>query len=163
MPPKYVKTVSDVINFYYAWLVIAKAAGKMGEWGFITQRFKLLKAGKIRMADRNGELRVQMRSTPECVYCGGVADSNDHVIPLRIGGPDDMHNIVRSCKSCNSSKRDHDFVDWWINIQGNGEETLPRIPIGIYLKYCHDWHKIHDTLDRVAADITDLRPFRAAN
>lgn len=29
MPPKYAITVSDVINFYYAWLVIAKAAGKM--------------------------------------------------------------------------------------------------------------------------------------
>lgn len=159
MAPRYVKTMEDTIHFYYSWLVIAKAAGKMNQFAFVTYNFKRLKKGEIKMADRNGEIRVQMRSEPVCVYCGGEADSNDHVIPRKIDGPDGMHNIVRSCKSCNSSKKDHDMVDWWINILGKAESTLPRIPIGIYLKYAHDWHKMRDTLGNLANQITDLKPF----
>lgn len=159
MPPKYVRTVSDVIHYYYAWLVIAKAAGKMNEWGFIIYTYKKLKNGEISMADRDGEIRVQMRSDPKCVYCGGKADSNDHVIPRNSEGPDKMQNVVRSCKSCNSSKKDHDLVHWWINILGKGEDTLPRIPVGIYLKYSLDWHRVNDSLENLANSITDLKPF----
>lgn len=159
MPPRNVKTISDVIYYYYAWLVIARAAGKMDQWGFIIQRYNLLKAGKIHMADRDGEIRVQMRTTPECVYCGGQADSNDHVIPRNYDGPDRMQNVVRSCKHCNSSKKDNDLVDWWINILGRDESSLPRIPIGIYLKYSYDWHKMRDSLDNLANNVTDLKPF----
>lgn len=161
MAPKYVKTMEDAINFYYAWLVIAKAAGKMDQFAFVTYNYKRLKEGKIQMADRNGEIRVQMRSDNVCVYCGNEADSKDHVIPRKIEGPDSMYNIVRSCKSCNSSKKDHDLVDWWINILGREESTLPRIPIGIYLKYAHDWHRMRDSLDKLANNITDLKPFKS--
>lgn len=159
MAPKYVKTIEDTIYFYYSWLVISQAAGKMDQFGFVTYQYKRLKNNEIKMADRNGEIRVQMRSEPVCVYCGGEADSNDHVIPRNYDGPAGMHNVVRSCKSCNSSKSDNDLVDWWINILGNEEKTLPRIPIGIYLKYAYDWHKSRDSLEKIANQITDLRPF----
>ena len=54
MPPKYVKTVSDVINFY-SWLVIARAANKMTEWGFITYQYNRLKKGQIKWADFDGD------------------------------------------------------------------------------------------------------------
>lgn len=159
MPPRNVKTISDVIYYYYARLVIARVAGKENEWGFVMDRYKKLKSGEIHMANRDGEIRVQMRSDNNCVYCGGKADSKDHVIPRNYDGPDRMQNVVRSCKSCNSSKRDHDLIDWWINILGNSEDTLPRIPLGIYLKYSLDWHRMRDSLDNLANSITDLRPF----
>ena len=70
-----------------------------------------------------------------------------------------MQNVVRSCKHCNSSKKDHDLVEWWVEILGKDESTLPRIPIGIYLKYSYDWHKMRDSLDNLANNITDLKPF----
>ncbi len=159
MLPKSVNTISRVIDYYYAWLVIAEAAGKKKEYGFVNYTYNRLKDGKMNMANRDGEIRVQMRSEPICVYCGGPANSKDHVIPKNHDGPDRMQNIVRSCKSCNSSKHDHDFVDWWINIKGNDESTLPRIPVGIYLKYSLDWHRMHDTLESPARSIVDLKPF----
>lgn len=160
MPPKYVKTVSDVINFYYARLVIARAAGKMDEWGFITYQFKRLKNKEIEWSDLDGEIRLQMRASNECVYCGNEASALDHVIPRKFGAPEGIHNAVKVCKHCNSSKGDKDLVDWWINDLGKKVEELPRIPIGIYLKLSHGWHKINHSLDRVANELTDLKPFQ---
>lgn len=159
MAPKYVRTVSDVINFYYAWLVIARAADKMGEWGFITYQFKKLKKGEIKWADFDGEIRMQMRSQNLCVYCGDKATAWDHVVPRKLNGPEGPHNTVKVCKHCNSSKGDKDLVDWWINDLGRDESTLPRIPLGIYLKLSHGWHKINFSLEKLARELTDLKPF----
>lgn len=40
-----------------------------------------------------------------CSYCGGVADTTDHVTALANGGARlDMENLVASCRPCNSSK-----------------------------------------------------------
>ncbi len=159
MLPKSVKTISDVINYYYAWLVIAEAAGKKKEYGFINYTYNKLKNGEMQIANRDGEIRVQMRTGPVCVYCGDPADSRDHVIPRIHGGPEGQQNVVRSCKHCNSSKGDNDLVDWWVNLKGNDESTLPRIPAGIYLKYSMDWHRVHDSLEDPARSLLDLKPF----
>lgn len=159
MLPKSVKTISDVINYYYALLVIAEAAGMKKEYGFINYTYNRLKNGQMQMANRDGEIRVQMRTDPVCVYCGGPSDSRDHVIPRNYDGPEGQQNVVRSCKHCNSSKGDHDLVDWWVNIKGNDESTLPRIPAGIYLKYSMDWHRVHDSLENPARSLLDLKPF----
>lgn len=161
MPPKYVKTVLDTINFYYARLIIAKAAGFFDNWGFITYTYKQLSDGKIHISDYDSEIRLQMRTKNECVYCGDESNSMDHVVPKKLGGPDSANNLVNSCKHCNSSKGDRDLVDWWVNFLEKEETTLPRIPIGIYLKFSYDWHKMYHTLARVTNDLTDLKPFRS--
>jgi 5-methylcytosine-specific restriction endonuclease McrA len=41
-----------------------------------------------------------------CSYCGGVADTTDHVIPRSRGGTDDDSNLVAACRPCNSRKKD---------------------------------------------------------
>ena len=56
MPPPYVKTVRDVIYYYYAKLVIAPSAGLKDNYGFIIDRFKALKAGKVSISDYDREL-----------------------------------------------------------------------------------------------------------
>jgi 5-methylcytosine-specific restriction endonuclease McrA len=40
-----------------------------------------------------------------CVYCGSVADTIDHRIPLCRGGTNFPANLVAACRSCNSRKR----------------------------------------------------------
>ncbi len=160
MAPKTVRTISDLINYYYARLVIAKAAGKIDQWGFVIYQYKRLKNGEIHWADLDGEIRLQMRASNECVYCGGEANGLDHVVPRKFGAPEGIHNSVKCCKHCNSSKGDKDLVDWWINELGKDEDSLPRIPIGIYLKLSFSWHKINHTLERVSNELTDLKPFR---
>jgi len=50
----------------------------------------------------------------ECVYCGINNDLHqDHFIALSKGGGYTKKNILPSCQSCNSSKGDKDFVDWY--------------------------------------------------
>lgn len=49
-----------------------------------------------------------------CAYCGSSDDiTQDHVIALSHGGSNTASNVVPCCRRCNSSKRDHDVVDWY--------------------------------------------------
>lgn len=58
-----------------------------------TQRWKRL---RLRVLDRDDKI---------CAYCGGEADTVDHVISRADGGDTwDMENLVAACKRCNSSK-----------------------------------------------------------
>lgn len=54
------------------------------------------------------EIRKQilLRDDFTCVYCGGSANSVDHVIPRSRGGNNDPENLVAACTFCNSSKKD---------------------------------------------------------
>ena len=52
-------------------------------------------------------LRLQIldRDDRICAYCGGVADTVDHIISRHDGGDLwDKENLISACKSCNSSK-----------------------------------------------------------
>lgn len=50
----------------------------------------------------------------ECAYCGEKRKlTQDHFIPVSKGGGYIMGNIVPACASCNSSKRDRDFFEWY--------------------------------------------------
>lgn len=41
-----------------------------------------------------------------CQYCGGKAESIDHVHPRSRGGQHVWENVVAACRACNSRKRD---------------------------------------------------------
>jgi 5-methylcytosine-specific restriction endonuclease McrA len=46
-----------------------------------------------------------MRFDNVCYYCGANKPlTEDHLIPLKRGGTDNIENIVPACRSCNSSK-----------------------------------------------------------
>lgn len=50
----------------------------------------------------------------KCCYCGEELPlAQEHFIPVSKGGEYTLNNIVPSCKSCNSSKRDKDFFEWY--------------------------------------------------
>lgn len=64
--------------------------------------------------------REQWRSCKQyfnnaCAYCGRPLKRlcQDHFIPMSKGGVYAMSNIVPACRSCNSSKRDRDFFEWY--------------------------------------------------
>jgi 5-methylcytosine-specific restriction endonuclease McrA len=52
---------------------------------------------------RDGVLR---RDGYSCLYCGGRADTVDHVLPRCRGGGDNWFNLVAACQSCNGRKGD---------------------------------------------------------
>jgi hypothetical protein len=39
-----------------------------------------------------------------CRYCGGVADSADHIVPRVLGGSDEPRNLTATCRACNGRK-----------------------------------------------------------
>lgn len=49
---------------------------------------------------------VFARDGHRCQYCGGPADSIDHVVPRSRGGEHVWENVVACCRSCNAAKRD---------------------------------------------------------
>ena len=49
---------------------------------------------------------VFARDAQRCQYCGGHADSIDHVVPRSKGGPHAWDNVVAACRPCNARKRD---------------------------------------------------------
>ncbi len=46
------------------------------------------------------------RDRYRCAYCGGRADTIDHVVPRSRGGPHTWQNCVASCARCNHRKAD---------------------------------------------------------
>ncbi len=41
-----------------------------------------------------------------CQYCGGFADSIDHIVPRSRGGLHEWENVAAACRPCNLRKRD---------------------------------------------------------
>jgi 5-methylcytosine-specific restriction endonuclease McrA len=49
---------------------------------------------------------VFARDAHRCQYCGGPAESIDHVVPRSRGGRHEWENVVAACRPCNVRKRD---------------------------------------------------------
>ena len=60
------------------------------------------------------------RDNWECAYCGGPAETVDHVVPRSRGGNHIWENVVASCARCNHKKSDRTLgeIGW----------RLPRTP-----------------------------------
>lgn len=50
----------------------------------------------------------------KCAYCGSNGElTQEHFIPLSKGGEYTINNIIPACRSCNCSKKDRDFFEWY--------------------------------------------------
>jgi len=49
---------------------------------------------------------IFVRDDHRCQYCGGPAESIDHVVPRSRGGGHTWENVVAACRPCNVRKRD---------------------------------------------------------
>lgn len=59
----------------------------------------------ITAAWRRVRAAVLERDEYTCRYCGAIATTADHIIPLYKGGaPFDLENLAAACMSCNSGK-----------------------------------------------------------
>lgn len=65
----------------------------------------------------------------KCAYCGSEQCdlTRDHVLPISKGGYNVQSNIVPSCKSCNSSKKDKDMEIWFKSHEFYDENRLQKI------------------------------------
>ncbi|MBD2778660.1 HNH endonuclease [Iningainema tapete] len=80
-----------------------------------------------------------------CAYCGCKEKLTiDHFIPITKGGPDCLGNIVPACIRCNTSKLNHDPLQWY--------KSQP-----FYSK--QRWQKILKELGKTDANYTQLPLF----
>ena len=57
---------------------------------------------------------IKSKFNNKCAYCGRELPlAQEHFIPLSKGGEYTVNNIIPACKSCNSSKNDSDFFNWY--------------------------------------------------
>lgn len=58
-------------------------------------------------------LRLCRRFNGRCAYCGERSDlTQDHVVPVALGGHFSIGNLLPACGKCNSSKGDKLLVEW---------------------------------------------------
>lgn len=70
----------------------------------------------------------------KCAYCGSIANNltQDHFYPLSKGGEYTKENIIPACHSCNSSKSNKNFFEWYKQQSFYDSEKEKKI-----LKYLH--------------------------
>jgi 5-methylcytosine-specific restriction endonuclease McrA len=68
---------------------------------------------------------LMYRDRYRCAYCGGRADTIDHVVPRSRGGAHSWQNCVASCARCNHRKADR-----MLSELGWGLRTTPSAPRG---------------------------------
>jgi len=153
MPPPAVKTVKQVIYWQYAKIVSASAGMGKQSYGMIMNTYKNLCSGDINWSSSVREWLLERDQNNVCIYCGKAdALTTDHILPQIYGGEDIPDNVVRVCKSCNSSKGHKGFYEW----QGLAErDNCNRIAEGKYLKYLYSLHEKRGTLDYTVSDLCD--------
>ena len=145
MPPRYVKTIRDEINYEYAKLISRSAFGSEINYRFVTDRYKALHSGEISMSNTMREWEREQELPRECVFCGKTEDlTTDHLIPKSRGGSDDPCNLVLSCAFCNASRKDKGVFEW---LGLKKKDSLHRLVAGKYLKELLRLHEARGTLD----------------
>jgi hypothetical protein len=153
MPPPYVKTIREEILYEYAKLISRSAYGTL-QRGFITDRFKKLRDGKITISDTIREWEREQELPKECVFCRAKQDlSTDHLIPTNRGGDDSADNLVLACKSCNSSRGEKGIFEW---LGLEKKDQLHRLVAGKYLKLLLRRHEASGTINVTKIELGGL-------
>lgn len=65
----------------------------------------------------------------KCAYCGKEVDNltRDHFIALNNGGAYIKENIIPCCFSCNCSKQDKNFYEWYIGKEFYNKDRINKI------------------------------------
>lgn len=165
MAKQKIETVRELIYWSYSNLAMAHSAVDKGntKYGMLNymiraKLFKGLKDGTMNIRTIFEDEKIKIFTGQICNYCGSSDKlSLDHIFPQKHGGQDFGENLILACKSCNSSKRDKDLIDWMMF----KEKYLPLMVIRRYLKlvynYCADYELLDKRIEEVI--IMDI-PFR---
>jgi 5-methylcytosine-specific restriction endonuclease McrA len=76
---------------------------------------------------------ILKRDDYECCYCGGRADTMDHIMPRSRGGQHSWKNIVACCYDCNQIKdnRTPDEMGWKMRFKPTEPEGARRMVLVI--------------------------------
>ncbi|WP_341644076.1 HNH endonuclease [Thauera sp. SDU_THAU2] len=139
-------TVRELLYWEYAKLIAGSARGDRAAYGFVTYTYKRLRAGELTPSAILRENKLLVQESVSCAYCGagGILEW-EHIIPLSIGGPDTIDNLVKACRSCNAAKRAKDPYQWLLDL----DQEVPRLVLGKLLKMLFEAYDLRGLLDSV--------------
>ncbi len=145
MPPPAIKSIKDIIFYQYAKIISESAGYGKKNYGFIMATWKKLKSGEMQWSSTVREWLREHESADTCIYCGAKDPlTTEHILPTSRGGDNVTDNVVRVCKTCNSSKGKKRLYEW----KGlENKDQHHRIAEGKYLKYLYSKHEQNGTLD----------------
>ena len=81
----------------------------------ITQRYRARKKKLASQLTASEWLKIKRDFNNSCAYCNdkGVNLEQEHFVPVSKGGGLTDNNILPSCRSCNASKNNRDFLEWY--------------------------------------------------
>lgn len=160
--PKFNK-LSDRLYWAYANLSMFFFALKEEKQEYDQQCFMI--RAKMYKGFRTGEMKVKsmfidqkmkLRTGNQCAYCGISEEEEevnfalDHILPRIKGGKDIGDNLIIACRSCNSSKRDTDLLEWYDKNGLYADPWILRTYLKLVIQYCEDnnlMEKHKDELD----------------
>ena len=150
MPPPYILTMRDQILYEFATVMSRLAFGKL-EHGYIYDRFKLLRDGRLHIAAtiRGWE---ETHSLPrQCVFCGSKKElTSDRLIPKCRGGSDSPDNAALVCRACVVARGNKGIFEWLGPIK---KDALHPIGGAKYLMQLLEAHEAAGTLEVTQDDI----------
>lgn len=73
-------------------------------------------------------IEIKNKFNNRCAYCGKKTYlEQEHFVPLSKGGEYTSNNIIPACRSCNASKRNKDFFEWYSNYKYYNDERKNKI------------------------------------
>ena len=144
--PRTFATVRELIYWEYAKLISEKAVRDRLNYKFANFTFQKLLQGKATPSSILSENQQLFLLGNVCAYCGATGALHwEHIIPVSIGGPDSIDNMVRACAPCNLAKGALDPYQWYFRKKAG--EQIPRIVLGKFLKVVFEEYAAHDRLD----------------
>jgi hypothetical protein len=173
MPDKEVKTIRDLIFYQYA-KIIARAAfkcadgtlAKKANYGFIKKTFRDLRDNHKKWSDILREDMQFVESDKKCIFCGAPDNlTREHIVPKTLkvnercgtcGHIQGVHNIIWSCKSCNSAKAQKGLYTYFKELHGadHFSDFIPPLLEKKYLKTIYLCYQCAGTLDKEIDGIT---------
>uniref|UniRef100_UPI0035DEBFDA HNH endonuclease n=1 Tax=Enterococcus avium TaxID=33945 RepID=UPI0035DEBFDA len=83
--------------------------------------------GESKLTEKDWEVALAYFDN-KCAYCGQSGEmTKDHLDPLKNGGELTFSNVVPACRSCNSSKKDHNWLAWYQKQKFYAPQNAKRI------------------------------------
>ncbi len=114
------RTVGESLYWSYANLAMAFASARHGgpayqqiDYIVRSKTYYGLLRGKLQLGSFLKDEKAKIASADACCYCGSQLDLTlDHLVPQFKGGEHSADNLVVACRSCNSSKKALDLLEW---------------------------------------------------
>jgi hypothetical protein len=136
-------TVRELIYWEYATIIAGKAVGDRHNCKFVKCTFRKLMNCKVTPTSILAEKQQKCLSGETCAYCGASQQLQwEHILPLSLGGPDSIDNMVRACPQCNQAKGARDPYQWLL-----GDKPIPRMVLGKFLKVVYEKYERENLLD----------------